>query len=76
MKGSAITGPVAKECVSILLYFFCLPRDISHPCSRPTYGLVLRRTQAQWSRLFIFSVSFAAPIVMPCISKMPLHLHT
>ena len=37
MKGSAITGPVAKECVRNQL-------------TRPTSGPVLRRTPARWSK--------------------------
>lgn len=47
MKGSAITGPVAKECVSVttsccLLLLNKLPRRTSGRVSRPT--------QAQWCR--------------------------
>jgi hypothetical protein len=46
MKGSAITGPVAKECVRTRLYVLSgAHTDVPH--YRRIYGRVLRRTQAQ-----------------------------
>jgi hypothetical protein len=75
MKGSAITGPVAKECVCTHMCLFRLTMLICN--NRRTYGHVLRRTQAQWSRLMHClrpHFSLTNQIVISC-TKMPIHLH-
>ena len=47
MKGSAITGPVAKECVCVTLVYFDARVTILILCSfRRIYGRVLRQTLA------------------------------
>ena len=74
MKGSAITGPVAKECVSTWLSFFRPPILMSRTRTRILGGLVatycIKRGHSGlglW--ISLRSVSLSPQIVMPCISK-------
>ncbi len=54
MKGSAITGPVAKECVGHSDYDCeLLPQP---RCCRLTYGHVSQLTRALWFERFIHSI--------------------
>ena len=65
MKGSAITGPVAKECVRTRMYLFCLTILIR---DNPG-GLMATYCVERWhSGLGSWKID---QIVMSCIFKMP-----
>ena len=70
MKGSAITGPVAKECVRGP-YFFVYMQFADPLFCRPTSGRVSRRTQAQSYEVSVFMLSpcllFPSPLVDPTL---------
>ena len=54
MKGSAITGPVAKECVRIFVVF--INEFEPHRNYRPICGPVSRQMPVLWSRFSSFNL--------------------
>ena len=68
MKGSAITGPVAKECVRARIFFFFYAPKLT---CLATGGLVAAyRIERRHGGLRLqHSPSFAARFMMSCISK-------
>ena len=74
MKGSAITGPVAKECVRARIFFFFYAPKLT---CLATGGLVAAyRIERRHGGLRLqHSPSFAARFMMSCISKCVYNLH-
>ena len=75
MKGSAITGPVAKECVRVISYIVRLLLGCSNLVyiHRLTYGRVSRQTQAlwfEWDYLFVLFIHHVTCIKIICSSMV------
>lgn len=74
MKGSAITGPVAKECVRNRMYFFRLTMLMcNNPGGLMASYCVERRHSSLGSSNPLHSRLPSDQIVMSCIFKMPIH---